>query len=919
MTAARPHPEEVLAKAKAATSDAELLELAEQLRLHAAGDIRTVIQTADFLVSRAGPRSRARVRALAARAHARCYANDFDAALGDLESACALADGTLADELPVLLMGRIQPLARLGRLREAEEAARQAGVLFRRHGNVPMSAKAAANLGIVLRMLGRPAEAIERFREALEVLAEDPPSVAALQSNLAEAYLELDRFAEASSAFDRARRILRGSAHVHAAAIVEGNLAYLYGRMGRIDESIATFERAREAYAQADARGDLARLIAEEAETLVAAGAVRRSIRHFERAIPALEQAGMPREAAKALMSMGAALLRRGSQRRAAEAIGRALRIARGAGAETIVADASLALGEAALVAGNAEEARKRALECLDLLADRPFARASAAMLLAQAHLAADEPEQAWVAGESAQSQLGAHPPAPLRARLLHTRGLIRARQGRHAEAAELLRQAVRIAESFRGSMRAEHLRLAAHEATQDLYVHAVEAILDAGGPGAASEAFDVLERKRARTLLERCAASLTSPSRGAAPDESDQIRASLATLNALYSRFGTGVGPSRDDPEARARLAVVEAEYERLLGLATHGRGLASSLAVPRSLAEARGEMPAGSVVVNVFLDGSHASVMTVSRDEVVVARRVMPMGEVESRCRRLELLTERALAGVDREAWAEWERGLMQLRERLLGGVRQQIIAAERVALVVFGALARVPLHVAPLLEGLPLRVETYTPNVSVGLSLPAQALSESPRVLAVGVSDSVAPLMEEEASCVASCWGGAEQLRGSEASASAVLEALPRADLVHLACHCVFDDEFPLSTRLMLGDRWVTARELIARMKPGVFVVLAGCESGRESSAAGDEQLGLKHAVIGAGASGVVSVPWPVHDSTARDLFVSVHRHMASLDGPIWTRAARAIAAEQSRMRSAGLPFHAWAGLSVTGAIR
>ena len=912
------HPEQVLALARVASTDAEMLALAEQLRLLAAADVRTVLETADLLVTRSGPASRAHVRALAARANALCYANDFDAALADLECACRQCNGALEDELPLLLLGRIQPLARLGRLREAEDSARQSGVLFRRRGSLSMAAKAEANLGIVLRMLGRPGEALDHFRSALSSLGDDPPSVAALQSNLAEALLELDRFAEASSAYEEARRILCGSAHVHAAAIVEGNLAELYGRMGRVDESLSTFVRAREWYAQAGARGDTARLTAEEAEILVSAGAVRRGIRLFERAIPTLEEAGMAREAARALMSLGAALLRRGSVRRAVDTIDRALRAAESAGAEALCGEAALVMGEASLASGSSEKAIALSHVASSRGAHSPSHLARAALLRSAAYLAMNETESAWAAADEAGTLLGDHPLAPLRSRLAHARGLVRAAQGRSEEAAWYLREAVRAAESFRGSIRAEHLRLSAHEASQDLFVHAVEAVLDSGAPGALDEAFEVTERQRARSLLERCAGSLHGGGRSSSGAESADLRASLERLNALYSRFGAAGGAAGDTPVSRARVHDAEAEYERLLDRCSAGSELSSGWCEPCTLGAALGALPDGVAVASVFRDGSCASVLVLSGGEVSLSRRVMTLSELGSRCRRLEMLVERSLAGIDPRADGEWEESLVGLRETLLGPARSEIDGASRLVLIPFGALHRVPLHVGAVLEDRGGRVETYSPSVSVGLSLCSSDASRA-EVVSVGVADDSAPLMEREAEEVASCWAGSVALTGSRASADRVLGALASADVVHLSCHCVFDDEFPLSTRVMLSDRWVTARELCGVMKRGAFVVLAGCESGREATGAGDEQLGLKHAVIGAGASGVVSVPWQVHDSTALEMFVSMHRRIAGLDGPILVRAASAIAHEQRRMRRLGLPFHTWAGLSVTGAIR
>lgn len=919
MTRSLLHTEELLTRLQEPLSDEDVLQLAEQLRLLSGADVKAVIHAADLLMQRAAPAGRARIRALAARANALCYANEFEQALSDLEDACRLSDRAHADELPMLLLSRIQPLARLGRLRDAEDSARRAAFLFHRAGNAIQAAKATANLGIVLRMLGRHTEAIDRFRDSLAALTNDAPSVAALQSNLAEAYLELDRFAEALQSYQQARSILAGTAHVHAAAIVEGNLAELVGRMGRIDEAILAFEAARKAYKDAGAQGDAARLTAEEAEILLTAGATRRGLRLLEQSIPLLESAGMAREAARAGICLSVALLREGSVAHAIRTVERAARLAGDSGAEVCTYEAMIAKAEALHSTGEHDQALEIIGEIVARCPQRPGLQARAYMLQAVALLAMGGPDRAWHAAEAAHVCLGEHPLAPLRSRLLHVRGMVLAAQGKRSEAVAMYLEAIRTAESFRGSIRAETMRLASHEAAHDLYVHAVETVLDHGADDSIGTAFSIIERTQARMILERCLASqgIGALASNAAPLDADLAR-TRETLNALYSRQWLGTqGSEVDTHGARQRLARAEAEYERLLDR-QGAEGLLDPLtAQPVSLEEARERLPEGCIIAELFRDGPSVSLMRIDRRSAVIRRRLLTHAELGARCRRLELLAERAIMGIGAHAGDAWRRALLELRDAVLPPGDDCIARASRMILIPFGLLSRVPLHLEPVIRGDGRRIEYFTPSLSVGLRLPA-VTTQDPRVVSVGVADAVAPLMEDEASRVASCWRGADVFLGSDARAEDVLGAIVHADVIHLACHCVFDDEFPLSSRMLLGDRWVTARELCARFKPGVLVVLAGCESGREGGAE-SEQLGLKYAVLGAGASGVITVPWPVHDAVAVQLFESIHRSIATLDGPIILRAAQAIAMQQRRLHAAGVPFHTWAGLSVTGAIQ
>ena len=122
-------------------------------------------------------------------------------------------------------------VARLQRqdLAEAERAIRAALGIVKAPGYL-------ANLGVVLRGLGRSAEAVETYREALRLTPETP----ALHYNLGIALMELGRTEEAVAAY----RAALDRQPIYPEAF--NNLGITLNALGRFDEAAEAFRRALE-------------------------------------------------------------------------------------------------------------------------------------------------------------------------------------------------------------------------------------------------------------------------------------------------------------------------------------------------------------------------------------------------------------------------------------------------------------------------------------------------------------------------------------------------------------------------------------------------------------------------------------------------------------------------------------------------
>lgn len=322
--------------------------------------------------------SAARSRVLALRGHVMCYANDFAGALTVLDESLALASGRAdSSETSQTQLARVQVLARLGRLRDAEAAARASAQGFEATGQTALYAKAAGNLGIVLRMQGRLEEALASFAIASELLP-DEASRSAIESNRAEALLDLDRYPEAMDAFARAQAGFAQAGHTHAAAIVEGNLADLHARLGHWEQAIERFESARLSFERAGSMGDAARLGAEHADTLRLAGAPRRAARMYREALPLLEQHGLAREATRAWLGLGLSLLSLDCAPAAVECLTRAVEQARTCGDSLLEGESLAAQAVAVSSSRGALRARELMNSALATMELRPVRKAMA-------------------------------------------------------------------------------------------------------------------------------------------------------------------------------------------------------------------------------------------------------------------------------------------------------------------------------------------------------------------------------------------------------------------------------------------------------------------------------------------------------------------------------------------------------------
>jgi CHAT domain-containing protein len=851
---------------------------------------------------------------------AQTYANAFDAALATLGEAESIrpVDGPDRQRAEVALarvgLARVHVLARLGRLEEAAEVGEAAVAALVTLGSTEFAARGHANLGVIERMRQRPKAAIERFQAALAAWGADPVGRAQLTSNLAEAYLDLDRFAEAESAFRDALAALEAAQVTHAAAIVEGNLADLLGRQGRLSEALEHYERVRRRYLSIDARGDAARLQAEEANAFAQTGLLGEAVAEYRAALEELDRCGLRPEAVRARLGLARALGRLGrfdDAARALEAIsldGDRPDVPAGSPLEGTLRTAR---GELALARGSADAAVAELRAAVPLLASRPTDQAVARTRLAQAAISCGDVAQARPLIDESLTVAKEYLLRPLEAELLHAAARCAAAEGDETRQMQALRNSVELVEGVRGTLQASRLRSAFVAENSSAAADLLHALVRRGDQDSLIEALHVAECVRGRALLDALAGAVPATARrgtwegesgAGSTDGQDDVLADLLReaeaarqeANALFSRLERKPDAAMSDEWREAVLAVES--RQRLIESRMGARErLRSNASARLSQADVAGLVASETAHVVTCVAGSRVIVLA-SRAGHLQAADVGDVHAIAEGVERFRFQVHRSLLATGERAKrieADLRGELSAISARVLSPFAELLQAAPAVQVIPAGPLHAVPFGLLPL-GGDPLVIAApvaSAPSISVSIALgaiPDRSAAALRRVV-VGVADEAAPSIATEARTIASRDPQASLLTGADATAEAVRQAARSADVLHCASHGRFVAESPLRSGVLLGDGWLTVKDLYRWRLPGTIVVVSGCDTGRVAVEGGDELVGLQQGFFAAGASAVVLSAWLAHDGATLDLMLDFHQRLGTRAGTADSDAA------------------------------
>jgi tetratricopeptide (TPR) repeat protein len=290
--------------------------------------------------------------------------------------------------------------------------------------------------------------------------------------------------------------------------------------------------------------------------------------------------------------------------------------------------------------------------------------------------------------------------------------------------------------------------------------------------------------------------------------------------------------------------------------------------------------------------------------------------------------------------------------LGKLLLGPVSDMIWAASRIIIAPDAYFSLIPFETLRLVDTAgvesPLATFTeihYVPSAGLlGLlrnQLPprAEAARAEKHVALMPSGGRTLRGARQEAQFLQEHFAGFDVARGANLFRSA---EEPTYGILHVAAHVDANDEKPWRSGILLGndgepdhriassgqvaggahggsglrigpDPYVRAREIAASRLAIDLVVLAGCESALGRVSSGEGVIGLTSAFISAGVPVVVAALWPVDDAATEELMELFYQELAA--GKTVARALREARLEiRSRSRTHH-PFY-WAGFIVVG---
>ncbi|HEX7184221.1 MAG TPA: CHAT domain-containing protein [Thermoanaerobaculia bacterium] len=508
----------------------------------------------------------------------------------------------------------------------------------------------------------------------------------------------------------------------------------------------------------------------------------------------ALDLAGEPLQTATALLNRAVLLVRTGATAKALEELraarAQASRIEDVNVRESVIADLLLLQGRA-LVTGRPRDAANSLSEALTLY-----------------------------------SRSGRH---LLASRALQERAHAYASAGKPDEAEADLWDAMERIEEERGSLPATEHRLAFFNRWGSVYDEMVALQVERGRT---EQALNVLERSRARTLLDW---SLALP----APAGTE--------LSALST-------PVRPDP-----------------------------------VRELQRQLPPGLVVVCYQVLPEKLLIWVVDQGSIRLRESRIAAARLEKQVRRL-------WHGSAKDAEQLYDAVIRPVAGDLASGRRIVFVPEEPLDQVPFGALRDArsgrllveqwPFAIAPSLNAL-VRLSARSAGTELAdtevLVVADPAFDQSlfpglPRLSAAG----------EESRAVAAAYPRVRVLRGGEATRRALLDGIGRYGIVHFAGHGILSAGSPLLSQLALapdgGDSGVLyARELLGRPAGATrLVVLSACQSAG-SNPQGEGVAGLVWPLLSRGVPRVVASLRRVDDAAAARLSAALHRRIAAGEEP------------------------------------
>jgi CHAT domain-containing protein len=483
----------------------------------------------------------------------------------------------------------------------------------------------------------------------------------------------------------------------------------------------------------------------------------------------------------------------------------------------------------------------------------------------------------------------------------LSERGGIAEKEGKTDEAIEFYRRAIEIIERQRASLATEAGKIGFVGDKQATYERLVALLVKQSRP---ADAFEYVERSKARALVDMLASKKDLASSAADPEA---VRKILAKLDAADITARAQHGNSADPSRTGARL--LEAVKREVQQTAPDVSSLVTVTSAP--LAELRASL-GNEVLVEYYYQGKDLYAFLLAADGI----RGFHL-DANGLAEEVQELRH-ALHDLRSPAWEVAARAL----HRRLWEPLSSAIGGRDVIVVPHGALHYLPFAALRSEQGR-LLIDDYSlrflPSASVLKFLRPSAQRAAQLLLAFGNPDLGDPSLdlkfaEEEARAVARLSAESRLLVRKEASKSNFKRAAPVFSRIHFATHGKFQADDPLRSGLFLAkdgdDGVLSVGELYSMRINADLVTLSACETGLGKIANGDDVVGLTRGFLYAGTRSIVASLWSVDDKATAGLMQAFYEALPKMSKQQALRQA-----QLATRASFPHPFF-WAAFQLTG---
>lgn len=722
-----------------------------------------------------------------------------------------------------------------------------------------LGARVATQRALVLQRAGRHREALAGYAAALPVLrrAGDATWEARLRNNrgLLHAYHGSLRDAAADL-----RRAMELYDRTGAELLVAGslwNLGFVAARQGDVPTALQHYDDAGELYVKLGQ--PMPQLHVDRAEVLLGAGLFDEARRTAERAVRELTDAALASYLAEAHLQLAQAAVATGDTAAGRQAAARAARLfARQQRQPWAVVARHVAVRAAEQAGVTTPRLLQDARATADELSAAGWRAAELDMRLTAATVATALGDLATARAQlqlTVRRGLGTSPQLGIRS--CYAEALLRLHEGNAREADRCLRRGSDLLARVRATVGATELRMHVSNHGRDIHGLGLRLAVESGS---ARRVLAWSERSRATALRLR----------PVLPPRDEAFAAALADLRratAEVEQAHLRGEPAEDLQRQAARLEARVRQHAR------RARGSWAGMTSPPPVAAFADAL--GDRVLVEFAEADGRLVGVTLRSRRARLLHLGPSAPIVAEAAALRTALRRLTTAQDGRLHDRATAALRQAASRLDARLLQPLSTALGDSPVVLSpapTLQSVPWSLLPGLVGRPV---TVTPSATSWLIAHQRGSSARSDVLAIAGPG--LPAAEAEVGEVARERSGARLLAGSDATAGAVLAAMEGVGCVHIAAHGRLRSDNSLLSSLEMADGPLTIYDLERLGSPPRLVVLPACQSGAAATTAGDEVMGLAHALLAIGSTAVIAAVLPVADNATRQAMVALHRRL------------------------------------------